>query len=138
MEHFCHTDVRLLSRCEWEQFLATIPNIPVESKTPWWVNEKNGYIDRSGNFKEFTFEGTVSTGVRPLFEAGGFALAGHHPGDKITIGNIQCTVVIYERRHVPYIYALADDIVGYAKHDNVYEFFKTEEFNDLVYNELPI
>lgn len=99
---------RLLFPEEWENIVATVPNVPVDIGGYWWLSNpdkkntpervfcvnKNGevvftYLDDASLGVSFAYLRDVCLGVRPVFVISGKA---GNVGDKVYIKNLPCTV----------------------------------------------
>ena len=34
-----------LTKEQWERYIATVPNIPIEASSPWWLLQRKGDVD---------------------------------------------------------------------------------------------
>ena len=93
-------EVTLLSAEEWEEAVATVPNIPIEQCCRWWTRSPTSYfriaaiVERCGSVN---YDGTsvnYEYGIRPVFNIPYLLSISCKPGDKITVGtNTRCTVI---------------------------------------------
>lgn len=105
---------RLISAEEWKDIMATIPNVPIETKVGgwWWLcaePDKNavtvGYVARGDMMRKDYL--SVLNGIRPLFCIPSKMMPKR--GEKVLIGRVTCTVVGVNNGGFE---ALADDIVA--------------------------
>lgn len=84
---------RIMQTETWEDKLATIPNIQVETNLCWWLRCGRTWAiaDRKGNVHAWHGDCPIPLGVRPLV----YIKSENHfkPGERIIIGGLQYTVV---------------------------------------------
>lgn len=129
---FQFDDIFLLSIEEWENAVATVPNIPVEQNGRWWLRSP-GIIDNfaayvSGYGCVLNIGSTVDRelGVRPAFRISHLSSNSCKPGDKITVGSqTVCTVISDDC-------VLADDIVCQHQFDSKDNIWANSELKSYV------
>lgn len=136
---------RLLSPKEWENIVATVPNVPVDIGRNWWLSnpdkEKENTPDGSFCVTEngevgYTCLSDACLGVRPVFVISGKA---GNVGDKVYIKNLPCTV--FELTNTPIGYhtrVLSDAVLKRAVLSSVEFLLHSSILNDILeeYNEV--
>ena len=113
--------IRIPSQSEWEEAVATVPNIPVsiDGSSVWWLSGPGSTIyfaygvnSRDGSvMKRVNIRGMY--GVRPLFVAGSPSFK---PGEKYKVGRCVCTAISVSALLADYIVFNATEMIT-----NLYE-----------------
>lgn len=133
---------RLLFPEEWENIVATVPNVPVDIGGNWWLSNPDKenapdrifYANRNGEV-DHTYLGDACLGVRPVFVISGKA---GNVGDKVYIKNLPCTV--FELTNTPIGYrtrVLSDAVLKRETLSSVELFLHSSILDDILeeYNE---
>lgn len=94
-------EIVLLSKEEWEEIVATVPNIPIDNNEYWWLRSpaKNYfdamYVRMDGSVCDHGAPVNYSyAGVRPALRIP--IPKGYKVGDKIKVGSTMCTMVAFD------------------------------------------
>ena len=106
---------RLLFPEEWENIVATVPNVPVEIGRYWWLSnpdkentpDKIFCVNKNGEVL-YTYLSDACLGVRPVFDISGKA---GNVGDKAYIKNLPCTVFKLNNTPIGYQTRVLSDAV---------------------------
>lgn len=124
-------DIFLLNSPQWLNAVSSVPNIPVETDNPWWLSEKGPnditalrvYTD--GTIDEIFGHIRTLSGIRPCFRlkiSNGTVV----PGDKVTVGNLICTVIKRIVSDEIYCDALSDRVVTFRTFGMTNKYFESE------------
>lgn len=126
------TEVTLLFAEEWEEAVATVPNIPIEQFCRWWLRSPAPYfrlaaiVERSGSVNHDGTSVNYEYGIRPVFNIPYLLSISCKPGDKITVGtNTMCTVI---NKGV----VLADNIIDRHRFDSDNNDWETSELKAFI------
>lgn len=93
------SDITLLSADKWEEVLATVPNVPIETSCAWWTRDagkerydvavilQNGEILYSGGYSP------GNGGIRPVFTVVSRTANVLKPGTKVTVGAFDGVII---------------------------------------------
>lgn len=126
-------EVFLLSTEEWEEAIASVPNVPIERNCWWWLRSpySNSYrscgVDRGGSADNYADVGCADTGVVPAFRISDLlSKYGVVPGDKVTVGaKTVCTVIADD-------VVLADNAVCKHRFDPDSNIWETSEIKTFI------
>lgn len=128
-------DIFLLSKKQWEDAIASVPNVPVEQDGPWWLRSP-GYddydaanVEGDGSVDHFGHNVTREFGVRPAFLIPQLKTFGFKPGQKVTVGNKTVCTVITEN------IVLADKIVCTHRFDNNFNGYIASEIEQHIHSD---
>lgn len=128
--------VRLLETSEWSKLTFNTPNIPIESKSNWWLdadklNNCVGIVVQDGRVHFWGSAPNVTLGVRPAFTLNQFI---GQKGEKLLINKTPCTFIQPNE-------ALSDIVICqhiFDPHTNLFEnselkkFINSDEFKKLL------
>ena len=129
------TDVTLLTKEQWEEVIATVPNIPIETNWWWWTSSPavsdNGTpkvwcVGREGEMHRYNAS-YGNCGIRPLITVFD---PGADPGEKVTIG-LNCTGTVVGKKTV-----LVDKIIAVRRFDENSSSYGDSEIKTFVETEV--
>ena len=125
------TDVTLLTKEQWEEVIATVPNIPIETNWWWWTSSpavsdndtsKVWCVGREGEMHRYSVS-YGNCGIRPLITV--FDLEAD-PGEKVTI-SLSCTGTVVGKKTV-----LVDKIIAVRRFDENSSSYNNSEIKSFI------
>lgn len=128
----------IMQKLLWEDIVATVPNIPIESDKCWWLYNGNAryFVEKDGTVKDWNINyASTPIGIRPHLVLPQDEFVSSKPllGLKTLIGNTKCTIVKEDSEGV---HVLPDKVISLSvpcgSLDELPEYIASDEFKNRI------